>query len=308
MAGSKKSTPEYRRSRLAARAAQRGTYIDIPHVLDSISELLQEVGESFPNNTSLNSQSYASKMLDQEEVDKYNRLYAIPPPFKLTLVGPGDRTCNWRPSDLCIYKEALMSGIRIPFHEFVIRLLANLRINPCQLVPNAWRVITCFIALCTKKQLPLSVPVFRSIFQFRNSPSNSPGWVFVQHRPGVPNIFNAHSLPENNQRWRHQFMFLHWEGGDWGTLFKSAFARVTDGSNSCHNPSPDDKLIIEQLSCDDGATHYRKIINERALVSLGLSNVSDEGTLFFTLSDFCEPHLFLYRHVCLVLFYSRRIH
>ena len=74
----KKVYSEYRRSRLAARAAQRGTYIDIPHVLDSISELLQEVGESFPNNTSLNSQSYASKMLDQEEVDKYNRLYAIP--------------------------------------------------------------------------------------------------------------------------------------------------------------------------------------------------------------------------------------
>ena len=170
MAGSKKSTPEYRRSRLAARAAQRGTYIDIPPVLDSISELLQEVGEYFPNNTSLNSQSYASKMLDQEEVDKYNRLYAIPPPFKLTLVGPGDRTCNWRPSDLCIYKEVLMSGVRIPFHDFIIRLLANLRINPCQLVPNAWRVITCFIALCTNKQLPLSVPVFRSIFQFRNSP------------------------------------------------------------------------------------------------------------------------------------------
>ena len=54
MAGSKKSTPEYRRSRLAARTAQRGTFIDIPHVLDSISELLQEVGEYFPNNTSLN--------------------------------------------------------------------------------------------------------------------------------------------------------------------------------------------------------------------------------------------------------------
>ena len=92
---------------------------------------------SFPNNTSLNSQSYASKMLDQEEVDKYNRFYDIPPPFKLTLVGPGDKTCNWRPSDLCIYKEILMSGVRNPFNEFVIRLLANLRINPCQLVPNA---------------------------------------------------------------------------------------------------------------------------------------------------------------------------
>ena len=81
-------------------------------------------------------------------------------------------------------------------------------------------------------------------------------------------------------------MFLHWEGGNWGTLFKSSFARVTDGSNSFHNPSHDDKYIIEQLSYNDGATHYRKIINERALIILGLSNASDKGTLFFTLSNF----------------------
>ena len=34
------------------------------------------------------------------------------------------------------------------------------------------------------------------------------------------------------------------------------------------------------------------------LINLGLSNVSDdEGTLFLTLSDFCEPYLFLYRNV-----------
>ena len=62
---------------------------------------------------------------------------------------------------------------------------------------------------------------------------------------------------------------------------------MTYGSNSCHNSSPDDKYIIEHLSYDDGATHYMKIINERALISLGLSNASDEGTILFTLSDFC---------------------
>ena len=80
-------------------------------------------------------------------------------------------------------------------------------------------------------------------------------------------------------------------------LSRSAFARVTDGSNACHNLSLDDKSIIEQLSCDDGATHYRKIIHECVFISLGLSNVSDEGTHFFTLSDFRQPYLFLYRHV-----------
>ena len=44
MVGSKKSTPEYRHSRLAARAAQRGTYIDIPPVLDSVSNYCKRYG------------------------------------------------------------------------------------------------------------------------------------------------------------------------------------------------------------------------------------------------------------------------
>ena len=103
-------------------------------------------------------------------------------------------------------------------------------------------------------------------------------------------------------------MFLHWEGGDWGTLFKSAFSQVIDGSNSLHNPSPDDKYIIEKILCDDRATHYRKIINERALISLGLSNASDEGTLFSHLVIFVSLIFSYIVMFALFLFYSCRIH
>ena len=71
-----------------------------------------------------------------------------------------------------------------------------------------------------------------------------------------------------------------------GTLFKSYYSRVSDGKPSSYNASLDDELIIIKLTCDDGATHYRKIINERALISIGMSNVSDKGTPFLTLSDY----------------------
>ena len=53
-----------------------------------------------------------------------------------------------------------------------------------------------------------------------------------------------------------------------------------------------------QLTCDDGATHYMKIINELCswlvwVWAMFLTRVHSS----FTHSDFCEPYLFLYRHV-----------
>ena len=40
-----------------------------------------------------------------------------------------------------------MDGLRFSFHEFIVRLLADVRIHPCQVVPNGWRGIFCFMVL-----------------------------------------------------------------------------------------------------------------------------------------------------------------
>ena len=113
---------------------------------------------------------------------------------------------------------------------FIPYLLADLQINPCQLPPNAWRNILCFMFCCLREGFPLSVAVFRKVFQCYNSSSSNCGWVYVKQRPKCKHIFNSASIPDNNQNWRNSFVGLRWENGDWGTLFRSSFGKVSDGS------------------------------------------------------------------------------
>lgn len=70
-----------------------------------------------------------------------------------------------------MFAEALKSGLRFPIHDFIIHLLANAKVNPCQLTPNSWKMVHVFMVSCHLKKIPLSVLVFRAIFMFKNSPS-----------------------------------------------------------------------------------------------------------------------------------------
>lgn len=89
-----------------------------------------------------------------------------------------------------------------------------------------------FFVLCylSKKNLPLSVAIFRKIFKFRNSLDKYPGWVSLHQRPHLPHIVNGLTIPENNIKWKKEFLYVVWEGGNWGTLFRSSFGKVVDGS------------------------------------------------------------------------------
>ncbi|KAK1398372.1 hypothetical protein POM88_008235 [Heracleum sosnowskyi] len=214
-------------------------------------------------------------------------MYRIRSPYRLVPVGPGDRSCHWRPDALCIYKDAIIAGLRFPFHEFIPRLLADVGINPCQLPPNAWRIIMCFIVLCLKNKFPLSVALFRRIFQFKNSSAITLGWVYINHRPSTPPIFLPKSIPDNNPKWKNEFMYLVWEGGDWGTLFRSSFDRVSDGSPSDIVLNDEESRAYAELTKDDYATTAWTLLDEFLLKSLGLSNVHDKAAAFINKTN--EP-------------------
>lgn len=274
------SITEERAKRLAARASKRGKDFRPPIVLDhpvtSLFELLNEMGDAFPNNAELDANDYPSRLND-EDVVRIAELYNVPPQYEVVCPSPGDRTCNWDPEDLFIYEDAFKSGLRFPLNDFIPRLLAEARINPCQLVPNAWRIIHVFMALCVQKGFPLSINLFRSIFVFKNSPECRKGWIHIGHRPGVPHTFFTESLPDSNHVWKWGFVILRWRGGNWGEIFRPRFATVND-------PGRFDRLLTraehqqrDELISDKGRTHYRAIINENALRSAGLSFVSDSG-------------------------------
>ncbi|KAK1394402.1 hypothetical protein POM88_013458 [Heracleum sosnowskyi] len=214
-------------------------------------------------------------------------MYRIKTPLRLVQAGPGDRSCHWRPDALCIYKDAIVAGLRFPFHEFIPKLLADVQISPCQLPPNAWRIIMCFMVLCLKNNFPLSVSLFRKIFQFKNSSALSPGWVYLNHRASTPPIFHPKSIPDNNPKWKNEFMYLVWEGGDWGTLFRRSFSRVSDGSPNDIVLTDEEAHAYDELTKDNNTTLAWELLDEFVLKSLGLSNVSDKAAAFINKTN--EP-------------------
>lgn len=99
---------------------------------------------------------------------KPRKIVGFPPKITVRVPSPGDITCNWHPENLFVHKKARASGFRFPVHPFVARLLAEAKVNPCQLYPNSWKFIFIFMVRCHKEGIPLNIPLFRSIFMFKN--------------------------------------------------------------------------------------------------------------------------------------------
>lgn len=98
---------------------------------------------------------------EDNRITNMNRLYKVPPHLRIEPALPGERTCLWEGDTIFVYRGALSAGLRFLFHEFIPRLLADVQVNPCQLPPNAWRHILCFMVLCIRNKFPLSIPLFR---------------------------------------------------------------------------------------------------------------------------------------------------
>ncbi|KAL8124599.1 hypothetical protein AgCh_012299 [Apium graveolens] len=75
------------------------------------------------------------------------------------------------------------------------------------------------------------------------------------------------SIPDNNQNWRNSFVGLRWENGDWGTLFRSSFRKVNDGSLKSIHLTPEETIIYDELTRDDGATVSWTLLEEFSLIN-----------------------------------------
>ncbi|KAL8108536.1 hypothetical protein AgCh_024846 [Apium graveolens] len=128
-----------------------------------------------------------------------------------------------------------------------------------------------------REGFPLSVAVFRKVFQCYNSSSSIYGWVYVKQRPKSKHILNSASIPDNNQNWRNSFVGLRWENGDWGTLFRSSFGKVSDGSLKSIHLTPEETIIYNGLTQDNDTTTSWTLLEEFSLIHVGLSSVSQQA-------------------------------
>ncbi|KAL8119819.1 hypothetical protein AgCh_017075 [Apium graveolens] len=190
------------------------------HCAGNIKSMLDELSDKFPSSVHLDAFNHSCN-LSRPAFKQLKSKYSYPKGVKVREASANDRTCNWSPTRLCVYKGALDLGFRFSVHPFIVELLNKLKIHLCQLYPNAWGLIVVFIVRCHQLGIPLCTTLFRSIFIVKNSPLSRAGWVQINHRTGVDNIVNALSLPDSNHGWQKIFLVLEWEGGDWGEFFSS---------------------------------------------------------------------------------------
>lgn len=266
--------------RLAERAKKGNGSENVPVILHdsllSLADLVNQMGEAFPSNAEFDSFKFPST-LGYKEVRDLTEKYPFPPCLEVMSPDPGDRTCNWHPERLFVYKGAIEAGLRFPLHHFVVRLLAELGVHPCQLYPNSWSFIFIFVARCLKEGLVLSVPVFLSIFNVKNSPGTRKGWVSIQHRTRARQICCSASLPDSHHEWRHHFVVLHWKGGDWGRFFRPSFNHVHDRGSCTDLFGPAECIAFNELTSGHEGRHYRAFLTESIMVKIGLSRLSTEG-------------------------------
>ncbi|KAK1400169.1 hypothetical protein POM88_010032 [Heracleum sosnowskyi] len=227
------------------QASKRGITIRYSHM--SLQDMIIERGDEYPSVSHLDSFDCNNKFHEIDMIRDYNKMYRVKAPYRLIPAGPRDRSCHWRPDALCIYKDAIVAGVRFPFHDFIPKLLAD----------------------------------------FKNSSAISLGWVYINHRHSTPPIFHPKSIPDNNPKWKNEFMYLVWEGGDWGTLFRRSFSRVSDGSPNDIVLNDEEAYAYAELTKDNYATLAWELLDEFQLKSLVLSSVSDKAAAFINKSN--EP-------------------
>lgn len=279
------SVEEVLAKRSKARSLRGKNEIWCPQYIErrfnSLLDLLSTMSEAFPNSSELDSFLNACK-LNNREVEMIRNTYSFPDGIQVLMPELGDRTCNWHPERLCVYKDALGAGLRFPVHPFIIRLLAELQIHPCQLYPNSWRLLIIFILRCRDLKIPLSTTIFRSIFLVLNSSHTKKGWVRFQHRGNIPHMVNTKSFPDAHHFWPREFVVLYWEGGDWGEFFMKRFGSMEDSSHFIMELKSEELSYRDKLLEDNDRSHYRAFLTEKRLVEASLSFLPYEGNHFFS--------------------------
>lgn len=107
----------------------------------------------------------------------------------------------------------------------------------------------------------------------------NPGRVTLIQRPTIPHIVNGISIPDNNLKWKKEFVYFV-KRGDCGTLFRSSFGQLVDGSPSDITLTLVEQTAFNALNADNGWTHSCDLPRETVVVEHGLSPISQKGNSY----------------------------
>uniref|UniRef100_A0ACD5ZPN3 Uncharacterized protein n=1 Tax=Avena sativa TaxID=4498 RepID=A0ACD5ZPN3_AVESA len=149
-----------------------------------------------------------SSLRTQAKLDLLCKKHGIPSAYTPRPAGDDRRACTPPPpGSICVYAHALEAGMRVPLHGFFCEALTHYGIAPAQLMPNGWRFMAGFLALCRTVGVPPSLAVFRRFFVLSVVSHKKKGWYCFRARDRS-GVLRFTGMPNTPMDWKRLFFFL----------------------------------------------------------------------------------------------------
>ncbi|KAL2481423.1 Uncharacterized protein Adt_34389 [Abeliophyllum distichum] len=105
----------------------------------------------------------------EEDLTKLREAYRIPADIELILPDPNERACFPRRGCTALHLNAFVSGMRLPLHPMLRRILRAYDLAPTQVTPNGWSQMVGGMYLWFRHSFGMEMPlhVFQTIYQPR---------------------------------------------------------------------------------------------------------------------------------------------
>ncbi|KNA25688.1 hypothetical protein SOVF_004330 [Spinacia oleracea] len=134
--------------------------------------------------------------------------YGIKPSYML--VEPGEEaTVNTRsPGCIDVYVASLEMGLHFPLHPFIPELLNCYGLAICNVSPNSWGSVLCFLMICDMMDISPTLRLWRNLFRLGpvSAKLNGYGWWSFSVRKGY-NVISR--LVSNQHTFRGEFLYVY---------------------------------------------------------------------------------------------------
>ena len=72
----------------------------------------------------------------------------VPYEWSISIPKEEDRVCSYTGYHTCIYPKCFLFGMQLPFSEFQKEVFDHFRLAPSMIMPNSWKIMVTFEALC----------------------------------------------------------------------------------------------------------------------------------------------------------------
>ncbi|KAL2460251.1 Uncharacterized protein Adt_43671 [Abeliophyllum distichum] len=217
----------------------------------------------------------------EEDLTRMREQYRIPSDVELILPGPNERACFPREGCTALHLNAFVSGLRLPLHPMLRRILRAYSLAPTQVSPNGWSQMVGGMYLWFRHSFGMEMPlhVFQTLYQPRKLPKKKgkeeeAGWYYFcpwgSHKPLVT------GCPSSIKQWKESWF---WVSGNWQRVVDDpepdldvpSVYGIASSLPRCELSSGSIEVLRSIYQAVTKSRSYSFILNrQRCLVELGL--------------------------------------